>query len=102
MTADADQGDDGAAEDSVSGPDRGAAIAAWKKRDRAAELAELAGDADAVAAMRKQLARLGVKAALNPFAIGTPHPPGRHQRPQPRDSIVAFDTQNSIRKQLRE
>lgn len=66
MADDVDQGDDGAAEEH----DRGAAIATWKKRDRAAELAELADDADAVAAMRKRLARLGVKAAVNPFAIG--------------------------------
>lgn len=63
MADDVDQVDDGAAEE----PDRGAAIAAWKKRDRAAELAELADDADAVAGMRKRLARLGVKAARNPF-----------------------------------
>ena len=72
MSDDVDQVDDGAPEESSKNSDWGAAIEAWKNRDRAAELAELAGDADAVAAMRKQLARLGVKAARNPFAIGTP------------------------------
>ena len=85
MSDDVDQVDDGAPEETSIESDWGAAIEAWKNRDREAELAELAGDADAVAAMRKQLARLGVKAARNPFAIGTPVASEDAEPPAPPD-----------------
>ena len=41
--------------------------AAWKARDRGAELKALAADPAAVAAMRRRLVSLGITPATNPF-----------------------------------
>ena len=42
-------------------------VAAWKARDRGAELKALAADPAAVAAMRRRLVSLGITPAANPF-----------------------------------
>ncbi len=58
-----------AAEDPPPAPAPTAAelVAAWKARDRGAELKKLAADPAAVGAMRRRLVFLGITPAPNPF-----------------------------------
>lgn len=68
-------------------------VAAWKARDRGAELKALAADPAAVAAMRRRLVSLGIQPAPNPFdgsqAIEAPAGP-RKRKPSKRRRAFSF------------
>ena len=63
-------------------------VAAWKARDRGAELKALAADSKAVAAMRRRLVSLGIAPASNPFdgsqTLEAPAGPRKRKAKRPR------------------